>query len=106
MVIFGLTESRTRTVLKENAHVGQLTGTPDYSNPKIKRVYDYFSKRGCKFGSSRGGEITVRSEDDRYTVYIGRRANGNWRVIRRASKLDKEFYSFDDLTKALQGWGF
>jgi len=92
--------------LQENARRGRLTGTPDCGNPDIRRVHDHFSKRGCEFGSSKRKEITVRTEDGRRTVYVSRRSNGQWRVKRRASNLDEDFASFDDMAAAIHGWGF
>ena len=92
--------------IRDNARLGQLTGTPDCGNPDIWRVHDHFSKRGCEFGSSKRREITVRTKDGRRTVYVSRRSNGQWRVIRRAWHLDKDFASFEAMAEAMHGWGF
>lgn len=92
--------------LHKNARLGQLTGTPDCDNPDIRRIHDHFSKRGCEFGSSKRREITVRTKDGHYTVYVSRRSNGRWRVKRRASNLDEDFASFEVMTEAMCGLGF
>ena len=58
----------------------------------------------CEFGSSRPRELTVRSGDGRFTVYISRLSDGQWLVSRRPMR--RTIPSFEAMTEALRCWGF
>lgn len=72
----------------------------------LKFVRDQFSPHGCRFGSSAPGEITVRTEDSRYTVYIHRkRPDRQWRVGYRPGEQEL-FKSWSEVLTYLRKYGF
>jgi len=71
----------------------------------LKNAHDHFLKRGCEFGSSKPGELTIRRGDGRYTVYISRESNGQWCVGAQKNRR-KYFLSWEEVIEYLHKWGF
>ena len=95
--------------LRKNARRGELQPWDRYDHgttkPDLELVYSHFHDRGCNFGSSRPGEITVRNPDAHYTVYISRRSDGRWRVGYYPNE-NYNFKTWDEMIKALHCRGF
>ena len=95
--------------LRENAHRGKLQPWDRYDHgtgkPDLELVYSHFHDRGCDFGSSGPGEITVRNPGAHYTVYISRRSDGRWRVGHYPNDV-YDFNTWDEMIKALHRQGF
>ena len=91
---------------RENAKRGKLLRWDRYKHGAERdwmlRIQARFPH--CEFGSSKPRELTVRSGDGRFTVYIGRLPDGQWFVSRRPMR--RTFPSFEAMTEALRCWGF
>ena len=73
----------------------------------LKFVRDQLLPHGCKFRSSARGEITVRTEDGCYTVYIHKkRPDRRWRVGYRPDRQEELFESWPEVLASLRKYGF